>query len=650
MLSNAGGPLPLSLGYAPGLVDIPDSLFTPPNVFGDVLLARMRSNADWNASCLECFYATAYNGDSITLPISPATGYAYQPWECFIFGAWSGTYGIQGGPSASGQIQLMYESISEGGSRTSSNLKVATAINYYVQGGQYAPTNDGNLQVWYICQRGWGQVTLGAIPGFTDLPDSDFAQDSPVTQTIWRQLNQNCKLPRREFFFNNAVPVVSASRGGNLVTVQTKTPHGLSVGDGFFYLYPNDNTFASSPSNALPAGLGLQIGAYVVISVPNATTLTFQQQNGGYNATTAGGRIQKAQYVNGDTVPLPVSSIDGYQYSYAELNMVPLVKYTGSPTHSGPSGPGRIRELGPFGIDPSTGVLSCAVTYYDSSSHATTDGCCDVAVFAQRALAGSPPMAEQHIQYNGTDESAYLTPLPGDLPLGTLTDEIIQELNDDAKEAIARPEFFFTTQGNTAQIALQTSPLDDSTYGRSQQVYLAALEDSGDTGSTCMGSFQIGVTQSAIYWAPDINYAVGTTVVDTYGYYRTVITPGTSQDEPPNWPTPWIALTNYAATGYGPGGTQGQIIIDDNGNQQLCIQAGTSGASQPGAWGTSAGAQTHDGSVIWQFYGTGENTADGSSLVWEYAGPAGDEAGVVTALANGAATAVAQVIVVCSRS
>jgi hypothetical protein len=46
--------------------------------------------------------------------------------------------------------------------------------------------------------------------------------------------------------------------------------------------------------------------------------------------------------------------------------------------------------------------------------------------------------------------------------------------------------------------------------------------------------------------------------------------------------------------------TPGQMIVDSNGNVQECTTGGTTFASPPGAWGSTVGASTNDGStVVW---------------------------------------------------
>lgn len=643
-------PLPLVLGYVPGMVDIPDSMFTAGNIFADLLLARMRSNCDFNASMVEVFTAGAYDGDTIALPISPCTGYQYQDFECFIFGSFTGTYGINGGPSASGQIQECYFIIGP-------DLKVQTAVNYYVQGGQFTPTADGNLQIWVIAQRGWGQLSLAAPSSFTDLPDSDFAQDSPVTQTIWRQLNENCKLIRREFFLNYCSPISTISRGNNLVTCITKTPHHLSVGDPFYVFYCNDPSFDTSSSNVLQSGAGLSMQAFVVVSVPNSTTLTWQQQNGA-NSNSSGGRLMKAQFSNGQMLPSTVTSpYDGYIYTRGTdvLLDIPICFYTGNPARSGPSGGGRLRRMGPYSINPSTGAVSCAATYYDgSTTTVTNDGALLVATFAERKLSGSPPMSQQHTSYNGASGKKYSfgtgSPCPY-LEGQQLTDGLIQSINDDAKEAIGRPEFFEFAYGNGSTVPTQSSPLDNSTYASSQQVYFSVITDTGDVGTGCLASFQQSVSQVASFWAAETYYAVGTQVVDWNGNYQTVQVAGTSESTPPDWPAPWVHNTSYVNTGYGSNGLEGQIVVDANNNQQLCITSGTSGSSAP-SWSATVGNTTNDGSVVWRCLKLGLQTQDGPTLVWQLTGIGpGSYSGYVTGLANGIGGAViVQGVVVCLRS
>lgn len=65
----------------------------------------------------------------------------------------------------------------------------------------------------------------------------------------------------------------------------------------------------------------------------------------------------------------------------------------------------------------------------------------------------------------------------------------------------------------------------------------------------------------------------------------------------------WTALTQYKAW-LNSTRTDFSCIEDTNGNLQVCIQAGASGASIPTNWGTTYGSTTGDGGVIWVCVGT----------------------------------------------
>ena len=76
-------------------------------------------------------------------------------------------------------------------------------------------------------------------------------------------------------------------------------------------------------------------------------------------------------------------------------------------------------------------------------------------------------------------------------------------------------------------------------------------------------------------YGQDVNF-------EGYQYYESIGLNG-------NTPT-WAAGYAYLA---------GEVISDSNGNEQKCVQGGTSGGSHP-TWGTVAGSQVTDGGAIWQ--------------------------------------------------
>jgi hypothetical protein len=103
-------------------------------------------------------------------------------------------------------------------------------------------------------------------------------------------------------------------------------------------------------------------------------------------------------YKHGETVQLPVSSADGYQYSLEELLYTWSVYWTAAPpgaalsgTHITPSrgatgGQGHLLQTG-FNVTQATGSVTCDVSYHkDGGSQTDThDGVLVVLVHAQRS-------------------------------------------------------------------------------------------------------------------------------------------------------------------------------------------------------------------------------------------------------------------------
>jgi hypothetical protein len=103
-------------------------------------------------------------------------------------------------------------------------------------------------------------------------------------------------------------------------------------------------------------------------------------------------------YANGETVVLPVSTVDGYQYSRSELVYSWSIYWTGSAiggtggqmtappkggtTQSG--GGGTMLQMA-ANVDQASGLVSCGTSYYKSAESDTTDGILCVITHAQRS-------------------------------------------------------------------------------------------------------------------------------------------------------------------------------------------------------------------------------------------------------------------------
>lgn len=74
----------------------------------------------------------------------------------------------------------------------------------------------------------------------------------------------------------------------------------------------------------------------------------------------------------------------------------------------------------------------------------------------------------------------------------------------------------------------------------------------------------------------------------------------------------WSALSSYKAW-INSTRTDFSCVEDTNGNLQVCIQSGSSGAIEPTGWGATYGSSTSDGSVIWVCVGSASSWATNKS-------------------------------------
>lgn len=118
-------------------------------------------------------------------------------------------------------------------------------------------------------------------------------------------------------------------------------------------------------------------------------------------------------YRHGETVVLPVSAADGYNYSRGELLYAWEIFAAGAapgalngtqtpPTPGANSGAGQILQMG-FNIDQGSGVVSCAVSYYVSGGAQTntTDGILRIHTLARR-LSTNPTVGSVVVYPAGT--------------------------------------------------------------------------------------------------------------------------------------------------------------------------------------------------------------------------------------------------------
>jgi hypothetical protein len=190
--------------------------------------------------------------------------------------------------------------------------------------------------------------------------------------------------------------------------------------------------------------------------------------------------IYLGEFVDGNTVPTPVSPADGYAYSYAEVMFCFSWRWTpqGSAYGQPPLAQG---QLAPFkcSINASTGVVSITVEMIDDAGNLTTEsgwGRVQVVAFCSRAGVGTL-VAEA----TGFEELNPATFYPGE----SLTATTLRQIADNVREAVCTPEFFGpTTYGNGTFVSLPVSPIDGYQYSRSELTYIFEWSDTTNgTGS-----------------------------------------------------------------------------------------------------------------------------------------------------------------------
>lgn len=570
----------LTLSSLPGLVDVPDASLASGNVCLDSLLAKISQNAKFGLVRPEIFYGEYQDGDTVPLPVSPVDGYVYTAGECQY--VWALRYGYNrdsGKPSAKGQLLLESTEVDQG------TGQVSILKAYYAQGGQQTNTTDGILAVWTIAQRGRDLLALAGSPTFTDIADSAFAQDAPVSQSSLTNLSHNTKRAAvsTECFFDpggalSGVSVAAAGAGYQVNDILALNQPGASGGkvrvtsiasgggqlDQVSLYNPGSGYQVNDILTIVQAGAsGGQIQVTAVDASGHITGLAIYASGQGYTApsyqlATTGGHgsgctanvlsvtgygavtgvaicadpvsgskgslylaansvptqggegsgctinitaVTAIGYTNGETVPLPVSAVDGYAYSRSELTYFPFWIYTGKSDRSGPSGGGRIR-LKTLSVNPSTGVLSCGVHYWDGHTDtATNDGIIGVLTFATRTMPALGATAGTFTDVN--DAHFWATALLGD--------SYLQEVNRNAKFANLRPEIFTATYTNGQAVSLPTSSRDSYAYSRAELQYVYSVANTGSVpdGDIVGENFQVDPTTGMVNISVDLQTTDG---------------------------------------------------------------------------------------------------------------------------------------------
>jgi len=182
-------------------------------------------------------------------------------------------------------------------------------------------------------------------------------------------------------------------------------------------------------------------------------------------------------FPNGQTVAAPVSPIDGYQYSYAEISFW-WSRQDSRPAGGGrPTAPGTIQQW----VDSvsAAGVVSTSTQYYvdGGQATATADGRLMVAALCQRNstlhLGAVPAWVDVDDSKFGGGSAALASAL--------------LQLNKNVRFAAVRKEFFVAQYTNGQTVPLPTSSVDGYTYARGELLYLPSLTSTLSGGGTRSG-------------------------------------------------------------------------------------------------------------------------------------------------------------------
>jgi hypothetical protein len=435
-----------------GYTDLPDSAILAGDSAFAFLLMAIQADADFGVCSPELFYDEVQDGQTVPLHQSSRDGYNYQRKEMLYFPEIRSTLGNSGLPAASGGLQQLEY-----------NLNQQTGVfncsqAYYVQGGQYTPTNQGLVSVWSFGQRGRGLRTVAGSPSFSYVNNSSLTQDSPLGQTLWRKLKNNVRAPKCEIFLVNASGAPSWQANYTPNTGDNVQPN-YGHEDGCWYTA----VIVLGPTGTVEPPWPGYLGGAVL--------------DGGVLWICCGRGV-----TNGQSLPYPTSPVDGYAYSSNDTVIyLPFWKATGQVQAGtqitlGPSvqnGATRIQRLQK---SVTSGVASCAVTYWNGSNQVVgnngtqNDGLLGIMAVCFRATAAYPATASSYFEFSGGEFA------PGQ----PVTDTNLQNLNGNINFARLTPEGFLSTSlGNTAMVNAPTSSVDSYAYNRAELLYPWVLNDTG---------------------------------------------------------------------------------------------------------------------------------------------------------------------------
>lgn len=179
------------------------------------------------------------------------------------------------------------------------------------------------------------------------------------------------------------------------------------------------------------------------------------------------------EYVDGNTVQLAASAVDGYEYSAAECQFLHAWRWTADGTDY-VQPPGQYEQAAPFqaSIDPS-GLVSITVTFSTSGGEGvlTAPAYGRIAAFAfcrRSATPASSPLADDFTELD----------LGFFFPGRTVRASELLTIKHNIDEAILSPEFFGPTEYRDEDVVpLPVSTVDGYAYSREEVQYIWSWSD-----------------------------------------------------------------------------------------------------------------------------------------------------------------------------
>lgn len=218
-------------------------------------------------------------------------------------------------------------------------------------------------------------------------------------------------------------------------------------------------------------------------------------------------------YSDGETVPVPVSTIDGYIYSRDELYYLWAAQNTGNPKNNWASaGPPYTMWYVAYEVDQTTGLVSCITGYRGNQDHKdrqmqSQDGVLQVWIIAQRQRSSLTVASTPSFTYHA--DAGFATDKP-------LTESLAQTMNQSAKAGVINFEVIYMGEfAHGATVPQPVSPADGHTYAYADCVFQTCLrwtmdDDGGSPPNAKVPDIAKGQLKD---WSSSVNASTGAVTI-----------------------------------------------------------------------------------------------------------------------------------------